>query len=123
MKNNRRNFIKKSALSLVAISPVRNLSMLSEMSPTKSTGFNNSESIGTSQERSKPVFSVWEVSFDEKSSSLSLVNGQVEISGQLSFMSDDNKWKITNSRDGIQERYALIDDRDNVQGYLVVNKG
>lgn len=122
MKNNRRYFIKKSALSLVAISPVSNLSILSERSLTKSTGFNNSESIGTSQERSKPVFSVWEVSFDEKSSSLSLVNGQVEISGQLSFMSDDNKWKITNSRDGIQERYALVDNRDNAQGYLVVNK-
>lgn len=123
MKNNRRNFIKKSALGLAAISPVGNLSILSAKNLTKSTNFNKSESINPSLARPKPVLSVWEASFDEKSSTLSLVNGLIEIVGQLTFMSDGNKWEIANSRDGIKERYALVDNIGNVQGYFVINNG
>lgn len=121
--NNRRNFLKKTALGLAAISPVGNLSALSTEDLSKSTDLKDTESIDYNLTRSKPVFSLWEASFDENSSTLSLVNDQIEIIGQLSFVSDGNNWKIANSRDGIKDRYTLIDDSENVQGYFVINKG
>ena len=35
-------------------------------------------------------------------------------------MSGPDKWTIVNSRDGVKNRYALVDLNDNVQGYFVL---
>ncbi|MDR0871397.1 MAG: alpha-galactosidase [Planctomycetaceae bacterium] len=50
---------------------------------------------------------------------LSLKNGQIAITGKLSFNSDGNVWTISPSRDGVANRFALVDTKNNVQGYIV----
>ena len=61
----------------------------------------------------------WTVLFDEQESLLSMQNGPASISGKLTFISGNSTWKVSRSRDGAGDRYALVDPRDNVQGYLV----
>lgn len=64
-------------------------------------------------------FAEWSVSFDEKTSVLSAENDGVSVSGELLFESDGKKWGVVNSRDGVKNRFALVDAKGNVQGYLV----
>ena len=69
------------------------------------------------------LFADWNINFNEKTSMLEAVNGNVSIKGKLNFQADiknGDKWKITNSRDGVKNRMALVDDGDNVQGYVVI---
>ena len=68
------------------------------------------------------AFAAWNVSFDEKSSSLKAENGGVSISGTLSFKTGGKLWKIVNSRDGVKNRMAIVDTRGDVQGYVVFPK-
>ena len=120
MKNNRREFIRKAVLGSAALSSGGGLSNAVFMSHYRNASGkkkNEIESTGT-----VPAFSGWEVSFDETTSSLSLINGQVEILGQLNFVSDTNKWTIAKSRDGVRDRYVFVDLSGNVQGYFVFDR-
>jgi len=75
----------------------------------------------------------WKVAFVDESALLTLAHkdGNAKLSGFLSFTGpaavtgagigkDESvaKWRITSSRDGFQNRLALVDMRDNVDGYV-----
>lgn len=75
----------------------------------------------------------WKVAFADESSRLALSHreGNAAISGILSFtgpaaitgsgIGEDEamaKWRIVSSRDGFPNRLALVDPRDNVDGYI-----
>lgn len=114
MNKNRRDFLKKATLGSIAITSAGSLSVFEAHSKTLVP-----EEIKTTNplELTKP----WEISFNEVKNELSLINGPVKIKGQINFYSEDKKWTISKSRDGVPDRYALIDTNDNVQGYFVLN--
>jgi hypothetical protein len=114
MNKNRRDFLKKATLGSIAITSAGSLSVFEAHSKTLVP-----EEIKTTNplELTKP----WEISFNEVKNELSLINGPVKIKGQINFYSEDKKWTISNSRDGVLNRYALIDTNGNVQGYFVLN--
>ena len=76
----------------------------------------------------------WRVRFADASSSLELFHAAsgATISGRLSFVGPEKvtgagvaadaaktcAWKVTDSRDGARNRLALVDSRDNVNGYV-----
>ena len=75
----------------------------------------------------------WKVAFADENACLILSHkeGNAELSGNLSFTgpaevtgagvgNDESmaKWRITSSRDGFPNRLALVDTRDNVNGYI-----
>ena len=71
------------------------------------------------------LFADWNINFDEKTSTLEAINGGVSIKGKLNFQAyrnGGNKWKIVNSRDGVKNRMAIIDNTGDVQGYIVFPK-
>lgn len=68
------------------------------------------------------AFAEWNVSFDEKTSALKAENEGVSINGTLSFKTDGRNWKIVPSRDGVKNRMAIVDNRGDVQGYVVFPK-
>jgi hypothetical protein len=116
MKDNRRDFIKKSASMAIVISSGGGLSV----SAGNLAGIEGAnEKRSTDPAGVEPVLSGWEVSFDEAGSVLILKNGQVSVQGELTFVSGKNKWSIAKSRDGVKDRYAFVDLQGNVQGYFV----
>lgn len=68
------------------------------------------------------VLADWNVAFDEKTSVLTAENGGFAVSGKLSFESRGKDWRIVNSRDGVENRMALVDACGDVQGYVVFPK-
>jgi hypothetical protein len=112
---NRRTFLQKTAMGSVVIAGLSGLDgvsraaacVLNETNANVSSGVSNQETIG------------WSVAFDEATSTLSLQNGQVALTGKLSFVSDGASWTVARSRDGVPDRYALVNAKGNVQGYLV----
>ena len=44
-----------------------------------------------------------------------------KIDAHLSFVSENVRWTLSKSRDGVPDRFALVDPSGNVQGYWVVN--
>jgi hypothetical protein len=115
----RRNFLRKAALGSAAISATGRLAVLNaKNSAAISERIENTDTEKTTVEQ---VSSNWEVSFDESASALFLKNSSVSILGQLIFVSGDNKWIVAKSRDGLHNRYAIVDLQDNVQGYFVLN--
>ncbi len=62
----------------------------------------------------------WEVSFVDSDKILTLEHGKegIQISGSLSFSSGGAVWQVSLPRDAALKRLALIDDKDNVQGYI-----
>jgi len=67
---------------------------------------------------SSSLFANWNLSFDENSSSLQADNGSVKIAGSFSFSNNGNNWKIADSRDGVKNRLAIVDNKGDVQGYI-----
>ena len=113
----RRNFLRKAALGSAAFSATGGFAVLNgENSSGKSMGSDNIV-IGTNTP--EQVFPGWESTFEEAKSSLLIKNGSIFIQGQLSFVSGTNRWRFAKSRDGVPDRYAIIDLQDNVQGYFV----
>lgn len=111
---NRREFIKKAALSSIAIIGL--------------PGFENSLhaargskwSANALQEPGGITLSTdWSLAFDEKTSGLSLKSGQMQLTGVLHFTSGSDVWSIAPSRDGVPNRYALVNTQGNVHGYMV----
>lgn len=62
----------------------------------------------------------WSVKFDESNSWLQLenLNGGVEIGGSLAFTSDNQRWHIVAPRDAVTNRVAILNNEEEVQGYL-----
>lgn len=59
--------------------------------------------------------------FDEEMSTLRITAPSFKIDAQLSFVSNGARWTLSKSRDGVPDRFALVDPSGNVQGYWVVN--
>lgn len=117
LMKSRRSFIKHAALGSAVLSAGGTLSVLG----TTGCAGQSQENRGSNSGRQKESlnFQGWSISFDEGTSALSMVNGPVSLQGQLEFVSGDKKWAVANSRDGVPDRYALVDTQDNVQGYFV----
>jgi hypothetical protein len=113
----RRSFLRKAALGSAAISACSGFSALNAKDYAgnpEAEGMQGLEKYCLEQ----PI-TCWEVSFEESESIVLLKNGPVAIHGQLCFVSEGEKWTVANSRDGLQDRYTIIDLQDNVQGYFV----
>ena len=113
MKDTRRNFLKKAALGSAAFSAGSGLSVL-----------DTSASLSMGEGNASEVFQLsgWEISFDEPSSVLTLKNGPVSVIGKMNFVSDKKKWAVAKSRDGIPDRYSIVDPQDDVQGYFIFTR-
>jgi len=120
MKDDRRAFIKKAALGSVAVSSGIRFSVLNAGSIP---GLSKSKKkTDTEQQGIDESFPGWEVSFNDPTSALLLKNGPVSVQGHLKFVSGSNKWSVASSRDGLPDRYVLVDLQDNVQGYFVIDQ-
>ncbi len=67
------------------------------------------------------AFAGWNVSFDEENGVFSLENGKCRAALKASFLPEDAKtgsWKFSPSRDAVADRFALVDPKGDVQGYL-----
>ena len=116
----RRNFLRKAALGSAAISSGGALSVLNVTSFTDNNELNERPGIGiTSAEH---LFPGWEITFEESTSALSLRNGSVSIYGEIGFVSGNDKWKASKSRDRLQDRFTLVDKQNNVQGYFELHQ-
>lgn len=67
----------------------------------------------------------WKVSLDEQDGKMVFRNAEagVEIAGKVSFTSGQNPWKVMAPRDAVDARFALVDPKDNVQGYVSFQSG
>ncbi|MCF0234646.1 MAG: alpha-galactosidase, partial [Thermoguttaceae bacterium] len=65
----------------------------------------------------------WTVSFNEPSALLTLEHPStgIKIAGTLGFSANGETWRVAASRDGVKNRLALVDPRNEVQGYVVIN--
>ncbi|MGI5924720.1 MAG: alpha-galactosidase [Lentisphaeria bacterium] len=63
----------------------------------------------------------WQIEYDAHRSRLSLRHAAsgASISGCLAMTVADKNWPVKDSRDGVADRLALLDDKNNVQGYIV----
>jgi hypothetical protein len=116
----RRDFIRKAALGSASISAVSGLSALGGEAPL-ATVASGARVVTCLDNHGQAAYSGWELLFDETGPDLSLTNGEIAIRGRLSFISDNKKWGIAKSRDGIPGRYAFVDPQGNVQGYFIID--
>lgn len=114
MNRNRRDFLKSAALGSIAITSGGSFSVLN------ADAIVIAENVANASDP-KGFTKPWDVFWDDASDELTLTKGPISIMGELSFYSDDKKWSISSARDGVLNRYALIDTEGNVQGYLVIN--
>ncbi len=120
--NTRREFIRKASIGSVAVSSIGGLTALNNKSFANNKEPGNIEKSGSGYADAAPDCPGWKVSFDEPGEILSMTNGPVSITGQLIFVSGTDQWTVTNSRDAVKNRYAFVDLKGNVQGYLVVHQ-
>ena len=113
--NTRRDFLQRASLSSLSISSIGGITALSA---SNHNGVQNEISGSGNAGVEEPIRG-WKISFKESSSELTISNSLVSINGQLNFVSDSKKWKVTTSRDGVPDRYTLVDPQNNVQGYIV----
>lgn len=114
-KTNRRDFIQKAALGSVALVGLPGLGNVSRAAARVAAVGNAGKPAGSAN---SVVLTGWEASFDENTATLSLKNGQVQITGRVAFSSGDEAWSVANSRDGVPGRYALVNPQGDVQGYF-----
>lgn len=69
----------------------------------------------------KQAFPGWEIYFDDTDSRLMIGRGPLKMTGRIDLVSGNDRWILSKSRDGIPERYAIVDKQGNVQGYLIMN--
>lgn len=114
----RREFLKKASVGSVAVSSLAAFSACGNESSIKNTSFDekNTENVGFRNS----IDAKWAASFDEAKSALTLTNGPVSVTGQLSFISGNDNWTVAKSRDAIKNRCAIVDTKGNVQGYFVL---
>ena len=104
----RRKFIKDFTLGTLALSSSGTLQAL----PSRDNGRQ------TAQDK---VFGPAASAFDEEASTLCITAPSFKIDAHLSFVSEGVRWTLSQSRDGVPDRFALVDPSGNVQGYWVVN--
>ncbi|MDO4570865.1 MAG: alpha-galactosidase [Planctomycetia bacterium] len=65
------------------------------------------------------ILGPWNISFDETTSTLTLRSDEnIVISGELSFHTGGEAWRIVPPRDNVPTRLAIIDKYNDVQGYI-----
>ena len=111
----RRKFIKGVTLGTVAVS---SSGLMHAFSSPETKGHNT---LAITGERQGNPAGDWSYAFDEKESMLHLSAPSVEIDAHLSFISNEASWTLAESRDGVRDRYSLVDPKGNVQGYWVLN--
>ncbi len=97
------------------------MSMRSEFGPPRRAELDDKPETPSVQRFSYPIelCGSWTVDFDPASAGLKLRHDTgASVSGELAFGRDDAAWRIGSSRDGVDERLALIDADGDVQGYL-----
>lgn len=114
----RRDFLKKVAISGVALTSANGLTSFTSRFPDTP---NNSEGQGIIEKEKDTLSAVWKFDFDERNAQLILQNLNVTLKGKLRFLSDDTPWMVCCSRDGVANRNTLVDPRGDVQGYWVLN--
>ena len=62
----------------------------------------------------------WEISYDEATSRLVLLNNaqRIRVDGTLAFTSNGSKWKVVEARDAARERLSLVNPGGTVLGYV-----
>ena len=63
----------------------------------------------------------WNICYDNQNV-LNFENNFISINGMLCFKSGNEYWNLDFSRDGVSDRYTLIDKSGNVQGYWVLSQ-
>lgn len=112
----RRKFIKTVTLGTVAMSASGTMQAFNSVS-------GNTLEEGSAAAGTAPYGSgAWTGDFDGSSSELVMAGNGCRIEAKLSFTSNGQPWTLTESRDGVRDRYAMVDPNGNVQGYWVVNK-
>lgn len=117
-KKSRRVFFKKAAIGSVTITGLSGWGQVLNGTVDKSNCL-LSDKVEREFTKYDQAFSKWNIDFDETTTELSLENGIVKLKGKLTFISGEENWSVCNSRDGVPERYAIVDSKGDVQGYLV----
>lgn len=115
--NSRRKFLKNATMGSIAITGISNWNQTVQGAEIK--GENSSIELPSKLNNHTNIFSRWEILFDEEKSVLTLTNGTVRLDGKLAFHSGNDSWTICPSRDGVSDRYAMVDTKGDVQGYIV----
>jgi len=113
----RRNFIKTVTMSTVALSTPISVNALTSFQ-TRTSG---NDPTDENKKASAHSSGNWDFSFEEKESRIIISNHDVEMEFKISFICGEDIWKVADSRDGVPDRYCLVDTKGNVQGYWVVN--
>lgn len=116
--NNRRKFLKNAVMGSIAIAGLSGWSRVAQAAGAKDKD-SPIEFPSRPDTDANNIFSGWEVLFDETTSVLTLTNSAVSLKGKLAFHSVNESWTISPSRDGIPTRYALVNTKGDVQGYIV----
>lgn len=111
----RRDFLKRTVKNTIAYSSLGGLPAFSSAQNLINQRETDS-TINTFSDQSN-----WIVSFDDEKKTFYLKNGAIIISANATFKSKDINWEVVKSRDGVLDRYAIVDIENNVQGYLVFN--
>jgi hypothetical protein len=108
----RRKFIKDFTLGTIALSSSGTMHAF----PSKSN------SVQESPIRTEcPSGGSADCAFDEDLSRLCITAPSFKIDARLSFVSNGVNWTLSKSRDGVPDRFSIVDPSGNVQGYWVVN--
>jgi hypothetical protein len=114
---NRRKFLKHTAIGSVALAGLSGWAQVMQAATRNSK--NNLLPETDTEIIPSVVFADWLIAFDEKTAILTLKNNSLALSGKLTFVSGDETWTISHSRDGVPNRYALVNPQGDVQGYFV----
>ena len=124
----RRDFLKKAGIGAVAagmsgwngvVGAVETPERADKAGTAGTAGTLSTPMDTALQDASQRMAAGWTFTFDERDALLSMQNGPASLSGNLTFVSGTNTWKVACSRDGVSDRHTLVDSRNNVQGYLV----
>jgi len=67
-------------------------------------------------------FGNFKVAYNDGASMLNIDGDGVNMSGRMSFESKGETWDIVKSRDGVENRLAIVDTKGDVQGYVTFVK-
>lgn len=106
----RREFIRNMAVGSATLSAGF---AIPELNARQSNAF-----TPATDEKTAALTAAWKIEFDDKTETLHICNGPFSMKGKMLFLSHGNAWKFARSRDGVAQRYAIVDLEDNVQGYV-----
>lgn len=114
----RRDFLLKAGTA--AITPVEEFTGLSLKKDDIAFHFGNKNTANQEVHKSK-VITPWITNYNNLNV-LTFENNLIFIKGSVSFKSGNDIWDLSHSRDGISNRYTLLDKNGNVQGYWALNQ-